>query len=163
MPIPLFAGLLVSSSMAQSHPDALKLLSNTTKPYLDASSYRVEAVQEHSWSNDFQLNWEKELLVAVVGPDGKYCYEATGGAGGSILVSDGKTHWNYHTLARAYTQTAASSDHWGKNRFFYSEEISVRDAKRLLTDIVMLPSQVQSAILLADEAVVINRTRFVGE
>jgi len=87
-----------------SHPDALKLLSNTTKRCLDASSYRVEAVQEHTWSNDFQRNWEKELLVAVVGPDGKYRYEATSGAGGTILVSDGKTHWNYHTLARAYSK-----------------------------------------------------------
>jgi len=40
----------------------------------------------------FSVTGRRKLLVAVVGPDGKYCYEATGGAGGAILVSDGKTH-----------------------------------------------------------------------
>src|SRR5262249_22310944 len=89
---PASRGPTVSSASAQSHPDALSLLSNTTKRDLNAFSYRIEAVQERTLSNDFNRNWQKELLVAVVAPEGKYRYEATTGTGGRILVADGKTH-----------------------------------------------------------------------
>jgi outer membrane lipoprotein-sorting protein len=153
----LLAALVVSSGMAQSHPDALAILNNSTKQYLDASSYRIEAVQERTSAQKFQRDWQKELLVAVVAPSGKYRYEGRSGTGSSILVSDGRTRWNYHMEAQMYTQTASSTANSGKNSVGpMQEEMAARDAKRLLTNLVMLPTQAKSAILLADQNIVLN-------
>jgi thiol-disulfide isomerase/thioredoxin len=154
----LLAALVVPSGMAQSHPDALAILNNSTRQYWDASSYRVEAVQERTSAREFQRDWQKELLVAVVAPSGKYRYEGRSGTGSSILVSDGRTRWNYHVDAQTYTQTAPSTANSGKNSLGpMQEEMAARDAKRLLTNLVMLPTQAKSAILLADQKIVLNR------
>lgn len=153
----LVAALLVSSARAQSHLDPLALLTNSAKRYLGASSYRMEAVEERTSTRELQREWAKELLVAVVAPGGKYRYEGRSGRGSSILVSDGKTHWDYHIAAQMYTQTASSSGNSGNNPTGpMEEEMAAREAKRLLTNIVMLPTQAKSATLMGDQKLVLN-------
>lgn len=153
----LLAALLVSSSaFAKSRPDALTLLKNATQRYADAKSYHIEAVQERTSTNALDRNWQRELLVAIVAPEGRYRYEGKSGHGSGILISDGKMHWAYHLDEHLYTQMSASAAQNEKNRIIPMEEMAALDAKRLVMGITTLLSQVKSASFLPDQKIELN-------
>lgn len=149
--------LLVSSASANPRPDALTLLKNVCQQYADAMSYQIEAIQDRTTSNELHGSWDKELLVAIVAPDGKYRYEGRSGHGSAILISDGETRWVYHLDEHLYTRTLISANAKEKSRIMAGgEEMAAQVAKSLVRSIVLLGSQLHSATLLHDERIVVN-------
>src|SRR5579859_4598592 len=120
----LITALLVSGAPAKPRSDALTLLKNVCQQYADAKSYHIEAIQDRTTSNELHGSWEKELLVAIVAPDGKYRYEGRSGHGSAILVSDGETRWAYHLEEHLYTRTPASAKTQEKSRIVREEEMA---------------------------------------
>lgn len=155
--VAFIAVLLVPTASAKSTVDALTLLSQVSTQYAAASSYHIEAVQERTMSNDLERSWEKEILTAVVAPNGKYRFEGRSSHGSAIFVSDGETRWDYHLNAHLYTQ--ASANDASENWTITMEEMPARQAKDLINTIVMLPSRVKSATLLRDQKIELNGHR----
>lgn len=155
--VALLAALLVPVCSANSTVDALGLLNQISAKYAAASSYHIEAVQERTISNDLEHSWEKELLTAVVAPNGKYRFEGRSAHGSAISVSDGKTRWDYHLDAHLYTQASESDP--AEKRIITMEEMPAKEAKDLISTFVMLPSRVKSASLLRDQKIELNGHR----
>jgi thiol-disulfide isomerase/thioredoxin/outer membrane lipoprotein-sorting protein len=151
-----FTAVLLSSASAISRSDGLTLLKNVCQQYADAKSYHIEAVQERTTSNELHGSWEKELLVAIVAPNGKYRYEGRSGHGSAILVSDGETRWAYHLDEHLYTRALVSADAKEKSRIMPEEEMAAQVAKSVVKSIVSLGTQLRSATLLHDERIVVN-------
>jgi len=56
--------------------------------YVNAKSYRIEAIEERTSGNELRRSWRKTLLKAIVMPGGRYRYEGHGGSGWSIYESE---------------------------------------------------------------------------
>ncbi len=136
--------------------DALALLNEVSQRYADAKSYHVEAAEERTSSTELSRHWDKTLMTAVVASDGRYRYEAKGGFGGAVLVSDGTTRWDYHPLDHLYTQQPASGNDPLTGRPISSQEYPVLTAKGLITQLAHRADRVESATYLPDEAISVN-------
>lgn len=156
LPILLILVFLVSVNAKDSSPDPLTLLNNVSDRYVRATSYHIEAIKEQTMTNGLQRNWQKLILTAIVGPNGRYRYEARSGHGSAVLVSDGRTNWDYHVDEHLYTQVAAPTADTGKKRAFSEEEMHIPEAKYLINEIRTLASRLKSAKRLPDEKIRLN-------
>ncbi len=154
-------GLLLALTLSQSPPkgssagDALGLLTEVGQRYADAKSYHIEAVEERTHSNELRHSWNKSLLKAIVAPGGRYRYEGRSDLGTTVLVSDGKTQWDYHVEEHEYTQSPVppTAD---KHRNIVQEEMAAENAKDLADRTVHLAKALKSASWLPEETISVN-------
>ncbi len=69
MPFPFVLLLVLAvpqTAPNEPKPDALSLLNEVSQRYADAKSYHIEAVEEHTSSNELQHGWQKTLLAAIL-------------------------------------------------------------------------------------------------
>jgi thiol-disulfide isomerase/thioredoxin len=149
----LALALLAPNASQDSATDPLILLNNVCTRYAKTSSYHIEAIKERTTMNELDRNWEKMFLTAISAPDGRYRFEARTGHGSAVLVSDGKTKWDYHLNEHLYTKAAASASDGSKRHVISMEEMGTMEAKQLVTEIRMLASNLKSARLLHDEVI----------
>ena len=151
----LAVALLAPSSTAASSSsvDALSLLRNAGKQYKEAVSYHIEAVEERSFSDDLERSWQKRFLTAIVAPSGRYRYEGRARLAWAILVSDGRTHWDFHFNEHLYTETPASVGDSEEDHTIPNEEIAVSEAPSLISDLRTLPNRLKSATFLSDQTI----------
>ena len=126
--------------------DALGLLTEVGQRYADAKSYHIEAVEERTHSNELRHSWNKSLLKAIVAPGGRYRYEGRSDLGTTVLVSDGKTQWDYHVEEHEYTQSPVppTAD---KHRNIVQEEMAAENAKDLADRTVHLAKSIEICIV----------------
>jgi thiol-disulfide isomerase/thioredoxin/outer membrane lipoprotein-sorting protein len=135
--------------------DALQLLDSVGDHYAEAQSYRLEAIEETTISNEFRRHWDKTLLTAVAARDGRYRYEVQTEEGAAARVSDGKTKWEYRAVDHLYTQSSISAD--DKNtRWYTTAAQAIEEAQRLVLEIRLMGPHLKSAELLSDEAIELN-------
>jgi thiol-disulfide isomerase/thioredoxin/outer membrane lipoprotein-sorting protein len=152
----LTLALLIQGTPGKPPTDALTFLNNVTQRYVDAKSYHVEAIVEHSSSNELSRSWQENLLKAIAAPGGRYRYEGRSGGGSAILVSDGTTKWVYHVDEHQYTERAASASESEKGHVISQEEMPTMEAKQLMMQIRMLSARLKSASFLQDEKIVLD-------
>lgn len=152
--VALLLAFLVPCIAAESSPAGLSILESASKQYADAKSYHIEAVREHHWNQELEGSWGKETMKAIVAPNGRYRYEGRSGGGAAVLVSDGRTQWDYHVEGRVYTEKHVSP----KSALPYTlgtivprEEDAVSDAEDMMGELQVLGNRANSADLLADE------------
>ncbi len=153
----LFALIILfpQSQQPTAPQDGLALLTEVGQRYANAKSYHIEAVKEHSSSNELSRSWQKSFLKGVVMPGGRYRYEGRSGFGDAAYVSDGKTAWVYHGYDHRYTQKPAEGDK-PKHRVITGEEMAILDAEHLVQLMAHRPDHLKSATLLPEETVAIG-------
>jgi thiol-disulfide isomerase/thioredoxin len=152
--VALLAVLLIPVAAAEFHPDALTLLRDVCKQYEDAESYHIEALAEHTSTSEFERNWFKDSLKAVIGSQGRYRFEVRSAMSTVVVVSDGKTVWRYHPHEHLYTAGSASSGTADENTRM--AELGIERAKSLVNDLATLRSRIKSARLLGRQNVYLN-------
>jgi thiol-disulfide isomerase/thioredoxin len=152
--VALLAVLLIPVAAAEFHPDALTLLREVCKQYEDAKSYHIEALAEHTSTSEFERNWFKDSLKAVIGSQGRYRFEVRSAMSTVVVVSDGKTVWRYHPHEHLYTAGSASSGTADENTRM--AELGIERAKSLVNDLATLRSRIKSARLLGRQNVYLN-------
>ena len=64
-----------SKDVAPSNPDALALLTEVFDLYRHATVYRLEYVEETTYTGEFSRSWQKSLTTAIVGPSNRFRFE----------------------------------------------------------------------------------------
>jgi thiol-disulfide isomerase/thioredoxin len=152
--VALLAVLLIPVAAAKFHPDALTLLGDVCKQYQDATSYHIETLAEHTSTSEFERNWLKVNLKAVVGSQGRYRFEVRSAMSTMVVVSDGKTVWRYHPYEHLYTADSVSSGTASENTRM--ADLGIERAKSLVNDLATLRSRLKSARLLGQQNVYLN-------
>ena len=146
--------LLMAQLMSSTRPqDALALLNEVGQRYSAAKSYRMEAIEERTSSNELSRNWHKTILAVMVAPGGKYRYEGRSGMGGAVVVSDGTTEWSYHLNEHLYTERVALGEDSMRGRAIPSGEVPVLEAKALMVKLMHRTDALKSASFLPEETI----------
>ncbi len=145
----------VACAFSQSHnssasPTGLELLQQVSRHYAAAKSYRIEATEETTTTNDYEHNWQKMLLTAAEAEGSRYYYEGHSNAGGAVRVSDGKTMWNYHTDEHTYTIKATSDNSTAPAQPLSWAEMGSLRAQNIHKELAELATHYNSAERLPD-------------
>jgi thiol-disulfide isomerase/thioredoxin len=90
------------------YTDATALLDAVAKVYAaDQNSFHFESVKETTFEDEYDRSWQKQVTVAIKGPDRGFRLEARSGFGDWLQVSDGTTEWMYLRGADLYTEQSA--------------------------------------------------------
>lgn len=77
--------LLPFQTGGNSSADALKLLTEVSRRYADAKSYRIEAVEEWTSNSELSRSWTKSYMTAAKASGSRYYYAGRSPAGNADL------------------------------------------------------------------------------
>lgn len=144
------ANLFPQAASATAPSNAVELLKRVAQHYAEAKSYRIEAVEERTSTNDLRRDWEKKTMIAAEASSGRYHYEGHSGFGSALRVSDGKTVWTYHVDAQQYTERPVAAEVSGRSRIIRMGEEALSDAEDLRRELGSFASHLKSATRLPD-------------
>lgn len=93
-----------------SVPHAVQVLREIGDRYANATSYRIEAVEERTNTQELSRSWSKSILSAAEAPGRRFRFEGHAMSGEGLDVSDGTTEWRYHALQHAYVTQPVAAD-----------------------------------------------------
>ena len=152
----LSAANAFSQAAPSRTPDGLELLKRAAQHYADAKSYRIEAIEERTFHNDFQRNWLKTVIVAAEAPGERYHYEAHSAMGTVLRVADGKTVWTYRPEQHLYTQKPVAGEASSPSKATAIPDVSLMRAENLRKELAGLAIHLKSAPRLPDAPLMIN-------
>jgi thiol-disulfide isomerase/thioredoxin len=148
---------LVNTTCAQTpFKDAAKLLDAVAKIYaVDRESFRFESVTESVRQDDYLRSWQKEVHIAIKGPEGRFRLESRTDFGDWIQVSDGITEWVYFREANAYLKRRAGNNPQFPKVFFLGMD-GLRSAWDTPTFLQAEVLHANGATLLSEQTIVLD-------
>lgn len=162
---PITCGLLLltflgcafgQSKSSSTAPTGLELLQQVSRHYAEATSYRIESVEETTTTSDFEHNWQKMILTAAEAEGNRYYYEGRSNAGGAVRVSDGHMIWNYHIDEHTYTRKETSDNSAAPQQPLNWAEMASLRAQNIRKGLSELASHFNSAERLPDTKLALN-------
>lgn len=159
----VFAAISSVAALAQgtsstSSSGALDLLTRVAKQYAEAKSSYIESREERTFTNEFNHDWQEEILLAAEAPGGRYHFEGRAMTGSPMRVCDGKTVWNYRRNEQRYTAKPVG-ELPSKEQIVTTPDFPVVGAQRLRTNMANLAKNLHSAEWLQDATLKINGRR----
>lgn len=90
------APVLAAQSGSGVPADGLAILEKMSERYASAKVWHIEATDDQATTNAFSRIWTRTQLAGAVSGN-RYRFEGRGGYGSALLVSDGKTPWDWRS------------------------------------------------------------------
>jgi thiol-disulfide isomerase/thioredoxin/outer membrane lipoprotein-sorting protein len=98
-----------SGNSGEIPSEALKFLNQVLERYAHASTYHIEALENHELSGPFRRSWDRVITTAISAPDNRYHFEVRAEEVWIVQVSDGNTEWLYQPELHQYMQRPVPS------------------------------------------------------
>jgi len=136
--------------------DALPFLNHVFEVYANATSYRLESVEETTDTGEFSRSWEKSLTTAIVGFGNQFRFEIHGNHGSGLQISNGKVEWIYYPPFQQYTQHAAPTAGPSLIKAPVPGLYALNGAQRMLKSLSGLQKLVRTAAYAGDQTIDLN-------
>jgi thiol-disulfide isomerase/thioredoxin len=159
----LLAIFLTGDAHGQEQPDAASLLKAASHNYSQAKQYHIEVRLSEESKSDLSGNWSNSFQTAIVGPDGRYRFEARGAGNSWLQVSNGTNEWIYNATTQEYVQKHPSTDrkpsHFGKDEWSY-EEMGLVDAQDIPAHVAEEIGSVRNPEFAGSEVISVGNSDF---